>query len=99
MKTALMLIDIQNDYFPKGTMELEGCLEASRLAGNILNSFREKGWPVVHIQHISIRPDQPFFCPIPKAPYFIKMSGRQPGRLSFRNTIQTASEKPLCWNI
>jgi hypothetical protein len=26
MKTALMLIDIQNDYFPKGTMELEGCL-------------------------------------------------------------------------
>ena len=43
MKTALMLIDIQNDYFPRGTMELEGCLEASRLAGNILNHFREKG--------------------------------------------------------
>ena len=63
MKTALMLIDIQNDYFPRGTMELEGCLEASRLAGNILNNFREKGWPVVHIQHISVRPGSTFFLP------------------------------------
>ena len=35
MKTALMLIDIQNDYFPKGTMELDGCLEASRLGGGV----------------------------------------------------------------
>jgi len=29
MNTALMLIDIQNDYFPGGRMELEGSIEAS----------------------------------------------------------------------
>jgi len=29
MKTALLIVDIQNDYFPKGKMELEG---ASRQA-------------------------------------------------------------------
>ena len=32
MKTALMLIDIQNDYFPQGAMEFEGSLEAGRHA-------------------------------------------------------------------
>jgi len=29
MPTALLLIDIQNDYFPGGKMELAGSLEAS----------------------------------------------------------------------
>jgi nicotinamidase-related amidase len=29
MKTALILIDIQNDYFPGGRMELEGSLKAA----------------------------------------------------------------------
>jgi nicotinamidase-related amidase len=28
MKTALLLIDIQNDYFPGGRMVLEGSTEA-----------------------------------------------------------------------
>ena len=29
MKTALLLVDIQNDYFPGGKMELEGSAEGS----------------------------------------------------------------------
>lgn len=63
MKTALILIDIQNDYFPKGKMELEGSVEASLQAQQMLTCFREQQLPVVHIQHISIRPGATFFLP------------------------------------
>jgi nicotinamidase-related amidase len=63
MKTALLLIDIQNDYFPGGTMELVGSTEAGNNAEQILARFREQGEPLVHIQHISTRPDASFFLP------------------------------------
>ena len=63
MTTALLLIDIQNDYFPGGKMELEGSLEASLRAREILAFFREKAWPLVHIQHVAIRPGATFFLP------------------------------------
>jgi len=63
MKTALLLIDIQNDYFPGGKMELDGSLEAGRCAQKVLAFFRERGLPLVHIQHISTRPTATFFLP------------------------------------
>lgn len=63
MNTALLLIDIQNDYFPGGKMELEGSIEASEKAKQILTYFREKKLPVIHIQHISVRPGASFFIP------------------------------------
>lgn len=63
MKTCLVLIDIQNDYFPKGNMELEGALSASLRAKEALHFFRKKDLPVVHIQHISVRPGASFFLP------------------------------------
>ena len=63
MKTVLILIDIQNDYFPGGRMELEAPLAAAQQAGRLLNFFRQQGWPTVHIQHISNRPGATFFLP------------------------------------
>lgn len=63
MATALLLIDIQNDYFPGGKMELEGSLAASLQAGKVLAFFRQKSWPLVHIQHLANRPGAPFFLP------------------------------------
>ena len=63
MNTALILIDIQNDYFPGGKMELEGSVEASLRAKELLSLFRERAMPVVHIQHISVRPGATFFIP------------------------------------
>jgi nicotinamidase-related amidase len=63
MTTALLLIDIQNDYFPGGNMELEGSLEASLRAREILAVFRGKNLPVVHIQHVAVRPGAIFFLP------------------------------------
>jgi nicotinamidase-related amidase len=63
MKTALILIDIQNDYFPGGRMELEGPLQAAEQARRLLGFFRQKKWPTVHIQHLSTRPGATFFLP------------------------------------
>jgi len=61
MKPALIIIDIQNDYFPGGKMELEGSQEASLQAAKLLEGFRAKALPLVHIQHVSNRPGAGFF--------------------------------------
>ena len=63
MNTALVLIDIQQDYFPKGRMEVVGAVEASHAAKKLLGYFRRENLPVVHIQHVSIRAGATFFLP------------------------------------
>ncbi len=63
MKQALLLIDIQNDYFPGGRMELVGSEEAGRAAGRLLAAFRAAALPVIHIQHVSAREGSTFFLP------------------------------------
>jgi nicotinamidase-related amidase len=63
MNIALLLIDIQNDYFPGGAMELAGSVEAGQRAATLLAAFRRTGRPVIHVQHISTRPGATFFLP------------------------------------
>lgn len=63
MSTALLLIDIQNDYFPGGKMPLDGSLEASQQARAAISAFRQRGLPIVHIQHVSNRPGLACFLP------------------------------------
>jgi nicotinamidase-related amidase len=64
MKTALLLIDIQKDYFPGGKYPLVDPLPAAKKAYMLLQCFREHG-PLgahhIHIQHIALKPDAPFF--------------------------------------
>src|SRR5678815_3237850 len=61
--TALLIIDIQNDYFPGGAMELEGAEAAGAKAGSAIEHFRSKGLPVIHVRHLSTRPGSTFFLP------------------------------------
>jgi nicotinamidase-related amidase len=63
MTQALVLVDIQNDYFPGGTMELVGMDSAGDNARSVLESFRERKAPLYHIQHLSVRPGATFFVP------------------------------------
>ena len=63
MKEALLLIDIQNDYFSEGKMELVSMEEAAEKAGKLLKAFRVAGKPVFFIKHTSTRSDATFFIP------------------------------------
>ena len=63
MSEALVLIDLQNDYFPGGTMELVDADRAVEQAALLVEAYRAKGLPVLHIQHIAKRPGATFFLP------------------------------------
>ena len=61
MKTALLVIDIQNDYFEGGKFPLVNPLAAAKKAYELLQCFREHGGHHVHVQHISLESDAAFF--------------------------------------
>ncbi|HAU54422.1 MAG TPA: cysteine hydrolase, partial [Sphingobacterium sp.] len=54
--SALIVIDIQNEYFEDGGMELVDPLKAGMNARRVIDQFRREKLPVVHIQHISSDP-------------------------------------------
>jgi nicotinamidase-related amidase len=61
--TALVLIDLQNDYFAGGRMELVGADAAVAQAAGLLEAFRKRSLPVLHIRHLSQRAGAAFFLP------------------------------------
>ena len=63
MNPALLLIDIQNDYFKGGGSELDCPEKAAEQARLVLEHFRSMCWPVIHIQHINPGADASFFFP------------------------------------
>ncbi len=63
MNSALLIIDIQNDYFANGTMTLAGAELVGENAKLVLNNFRNNKLSVIHVQHIAIRPGSTFFLP------------------------------------
>jgi len=63
MSTALLIVDIQNDYFPGGAMEVVGATAAANQAARLLATFRRSARPVIYIQHIAARAGATFFLP------------------------------------
>ena len=62
MKKALLIIDVQNDYFPGGSMELVGSEEAAKNTSDILEKCRKRRIPVIYMQHIADK-NASFFLP------------------------------------
>ncbi len=62
MKQALILVDIQNDYFPGGRWELDGMQQAASKARVLLDTFRDDVRFTLHVQHVFDLPDPPFFA-------------------------------------
>ncbi|CRM03399.1 MULTISPECIES: cysteine hydrolase family protein [Pseudomonas] len=62
-KQALILIDIQNDYFPQGKWPLDGVEAAADNAAQVLKAFRQTGDAVIHVRHEFADDDAPFFTP------------------------------------
>jgi nicotinamidase-related amidase len=50
-KTALLIIDVQEFYFPGGRMQLENPELAGMNAGLLLDHFRQCKMPVYHVRH------------------------------------------------
>lgn len=61
IKTALILIDIQNDYFKGGRNELVNPEQALQKTQAILQFFRENEEPIIHIQHVNLNENSTFF--------------------------------------
>lgn len=62
-KTALILIDIQNDYFPGGLMPLNHMETAAANSARLLEHARAQGHMICHIRHIAGSDSAPFFRP------------------------------------
>jgi nicotinamidase-related amidase len=61
MPSALIIVDIQNDYFPGGRMTLNNIERAADNAAKLLDHFRTTGQKTFHIQHTWEDPSAPFF--------------------------------------
>ncbi len=60
-KEALILVDLQNDYFPEGKWELKGIEAATKNAARLLSHARETSRMVIHVQHFNRFAEAPFF--------------------------------------
>lgn len=85
MSSALIIVDIQNDYFPGGRMTLHEIERAADNARKLLDHFRNTGQPKFHIQHTWEDASAPFFvagtpgaaihesvAPLPGEPIIVK---------------------------
>jgi nicotinamidase-related amidase len=63
MSKCLIMVDLQNDYFAGGIMQLAGIEDAAENARILLSEFRKTKSTIIHVQHISIPPNAFFFLP------------------------------------
>jgi nicotinamidase-related amidase len=95
-QTALIVIDIQNDYFPGGKCELDGPLEAATQARKVLDAFRTANLPVIHIRHESIRPGADFLLPDTPGNELHELVQPKPGEVVFLKHFPNAfKDTPL----
>lgn len=70
MKTALVISEIQNDYFSQGRAPLEKSQEILQRIIPILRTAREKKYPIVHLQHQETSPNAYHFLPCTRGVQF-----------------------------
>jgi nicotinamidase-related amidase len=63
MKQALIIVDVQKEYFPGGKLALYEPEKALEQIQKVLRLFREKEWPVFFIRHISLSREASVFIP------------------------------------
>jgi nicotinamidase-related amidase len=51
-ETAQLVIDIQQFYFEGGLVPLTGSVEAAAQARKVLDAFRARALPVIHVRHV-----------------------------------------------
>jgi nicotinamidase-related amidase len=63
MTRALLIIDIQRDYFPGGAFPLVGADDAAAQAGDLLAAYRANEETVIHLRHEWDEPEAAFMRP------------------------------------
>ncbi|MFT4020337.1 MAG: cysteine hydrolase family protein [Acinetobacter sp.] len=61
MRQALIIIDVQNDYFPEGKKPLHQPEKALEKIHQLIEKFQKDNQPIIFIQHISNQPEPTFF--------------------------------------
>ncbi|MHA1525024.1 MAG: isochorismatase family protein, partial [Alphaproteobacteria bacterium] len=57
--TALVLVDIQNDYFEGGRWPVDKMREVAANAARLLQHARDNGHAIIHIRHEIPSPEAP----------------------------------------
>jgi nicotinamidase-related amidase len=63
MQTALLMIDVQEDYFPGGRYPLWNMTGTLAAAEAAIARARREGIAVIHVQHVAASADSPLFAP------------------------------------
>ena len=61
MKKAIILVDVQNDYFTGGKCELYDIEKTAGVVGSLLEDGRKNDEEVIYIQHVNKNPNASFF--------------------------------------
>lgn len=61
-KSALLVIDLQNEYLPTGKLPLVNIKQTAANAVNVIAKARQEGTQVIHVQHIG-KAESPIFQP------------------------------------
>ena len=61
MKRALLVIDVQNEYFPGGQLPITHPHAHLDNILRVMDSATDAGLPVVVVQHTFTQPEMPFF--------------------------------------
>ncbi|MBN3764058.1 cysteine hydrolase [Burkholderia sp. Ac-20365] len=80
-KQALIVVDIQNDYFAGGKWILDGVDSAADNARKIIDSARANGDLIVHIRHETLSKDAAFFVPDTDGAQLHPKTANLPGEL------------------
>lgn len=95
-KRALVVVDIQNDYFPGGKWTLSGVEAAADNAARLIEAARGAGDLVVHIRHEFPTDDAPFFTPGSEgAQIHAKVRNRDGERVVLKNHVNSYRETGL----
>ncbi|WP_336335441.1 cysteine hydrolase family protein [Pseudomonas putida] len=98
-KKALIVVDIQNDYFPGGLWPLSQVEAAAAKAAEVIAAFRDSGDLVVHIRHEFTSQDAPFFRPDSEGAQIHPSVINQPGEpvvlKHYINSFRETDLKPI----
>ena len=62
-KRAIVVVDIQNEYFPSGKLPLVGIAEAAANAAKVIEAARARGDEIIFVRHEGAAANAPVFTP------------------------------------